>query len=106
MCTTDTFQKYILNIAGRSAFHRIIDGSPGIVYIHTDKEVFDCLTVIIIVLVLKHSLDEWMCCVYIWINSDGFDLAVRLKEELESITVRSIYVSSRYSPPALKHPYL
>lgn len=42
-----------------------------------------------------------MSCAFIWINCDRFDSAARLKEELESTTVKSISVKDRFSPAPL-----
>lgn len=39
-------------------------------------DLFDCVTVIIIV--RKPSPGDWMCCACLWMDCDGFDLAVRL----------------------------
>lgn len=65
---------------------------------------FSCVTVIIIV--PRLAPEDWMRCATIWIDCDGFDFAVRLKEELESITVRSVSVKCRNSPAASQYSYL
>ena len=83
---------------------QIIEQSCGIVSIHTDKDLFYCITVIIIV--PRPSLGDWVCCACIRINCDRFNLAVRPKDALKSTTVRRISVKSRNSPPALHYSYL
>lgn len=60
-------------------------------------DLFDCVTVIIIV--PKPSLGDWMCCACFWMNCAGFDLAVRLNCQKYFCQGQKFFSCSTASPP-------